>query len=590
MSRHALRGISQVIKANTTEKSIDDLRAEGKKRVRVVSSERVMAIIQAIVDDTIASEVGEITRRDRDRIVSDTQDRFSRVLKMQQDLEQSVDDLRGSLRTSELERERLRADKASLESQLSAAHRPDGDIDAVARMGRDLARVRDVVERAPRESGSLDEAALARVAEKLAARDTQSARRLGAEFEDLRARLESVSRDTSTARDTVLEKVLQRVKEQQSLADVQLTARLDREFRTVAERLAEIREESGRRPGDGDAVTQLRGNLDALENRIHGVERPPADTAERISRSVLTALDVRDAAADARRAESAALEARRAGETIEQREASHEEAHCSILLEVAALRSSLDEDRNVSTIAQAGFLRDLEHRIADIASEGTAVMERTIERLADRTATLDGSLQGLRREVAGIVERPAPEVPAPASQEVPPALTEALQALRTVANQTATDASRTANVQAAVTTRLDGVLSELRADLQTLNARGTESGERQHEAIQALRDEVARSAAVQSASLQASFKASLESALDRITRTMEAATARTIETGGEATEILVARVFDAPETEITSNLGQLEVEERRTGNGIAKSVGRLKELNGRAKAEAVQPV
>ena len=58
MSRPALRGIGQAIKANTTEKSIDDLRAEGKKRVRVVSSERVMAIIQAIVDDTINAEVG----------------------------------------------------------------------------------------------------------------------------------------------------------------------------------------------------------------------------------------------------------------------------------------------------------------------------------------------------------------------------------------------------------------------------------------------------------------------------------------------------------------------------------------------------
>src|SRR5436190_2939267 len=116
MSRDAVKGIGQAIKAHTTEKSIDDLRAEGKKRVRVVSSERVMEIIQAIVHDTINAEVGEITKRDRDRIVSDTQERFSRVLRMQQDLEQKADELRDSLRAAELERDRLRSDKSLLES------------------------------------------------------------------------------------------------------------------------------------------------------------------------------------------------------------------------------------------------------------------------------------------------------------------------------------------------------------------------------------------------------------------------------------------------------------------------------------------
>jgi hypothetical protein len=321
MSRHAVRGIGQVIKANTTEKSIDELRAEGKHRVRVVSSERVMAIIQAIVDDTINSEVGEITSRDRERIVSDTQDRFSRVLQMQQDLEQKVDNLRGSLRDTELQRDSLGADKALLESQLASARRVDGDADAVAKLSRDLIRVRDAVERAPRDAGVLDDAAVSRVADKLAAREVQSTRRITAEFDDLRTRLH-------------------------------------------------------------DAVAELHDEIAAL------------------------------------------------------------------------------------------------------------------------------------------------------------------------------------------------------------SARGVDADERRRQTVRELSDQIARSAAVQSHALETNFKGALEQALDKITRTMERATARPIETSGEATEVLLSKIFDGPDGEVTSNLDQLEVEARRSRDGIAKSVGRLRAMNSLAATAA----
>jgi len=568
MSRQAIRGIGQVIKANTTEKSIDELRAEGKHRVRVVSSERVMAIIQAIVDDTINSEVGEITKRDRDRIVSDTQERFSRVFKMQQDLEQKVDDLRGSLRDAELERDRLRSDKSLLESQLATARRPDGDEGVVARFGRDLSRVRDAVERTPRDVGVLDESAISRVVEKLAARDAQSARRTAAEFDDLRTRLDAVSRDAAASRDATTEKTLQRVKEQQAQMETHLAARLDHEFRSVAVCLAGIRGEVGAASAGDDDSARLRVVLDSIENRVHVMERASAELAERVAKSVTESIAARESA----KAEDENSAATRATDALSRMQRSSDEGRENLLVEMRALRETVDESRTFVASVQAEQLRDLEQRVAGGASESADVLTRTVELLAERTAALDDSLQVLRRELAGVVEHAVAETSAAPT----------VAALADIRLEFVRSAARATEAHSALAERVDGSFTELRGELLSLSARGIESAERQHDAVRALRAEIAQSAAVQSDSLGATFDDAIELALDKITRTMERATARPIESDGEATEALVARMFDAPDGELTSNLDQLEVEERRANGGFAKSVDRLKQMNGAA--------
>jgi hypothetical protein len=456
MSRHALNGIGQVIKANTTEKSIDDLRAEGKKRVRVVSGERVMSIIQAIVDDAINSEVGAITARDRDRLVTDTQERFSRVLKMQQDLEQDVEDLRASLRAVEVERDRLKVEKATVEAQLDAARRADGESDAVSRLAREVARVRDAVERASREAGGVDEAALERMAETLAPRDAQASRRVGAEFEDIRSRLDVVSRDAAAARDAAAEKALARAREQRSKADTELADRMDREFRELAKHLADVREELVRRPGD-DEIANLRADLDAMAARIGGVERSSADMAERVAKAVHERLGARDATTN-------------------------------------------------------------------------AAVSEAVERLA----------------------------------------------------------ARTTEVQTSLAAGFDGAVSELRAEFMALTARNVDAAERQDQAVRELSERIAQHSAGQADALQSNFKGALDKALDQITRTMQSATARPIETTSEATEVLLSKIFDVPDGEMTSNLDQIEIEQVRAKGGIASSVGRLKAMGGRGKPEAKQ--
>ena len=71
----------------------------------------------------------------------------------------------------------------------------------------------------------------------------------------------------------------------------------------------------------------------------------------------------------------------------------------------------------------------------------------------------------------------------------------------------------------------------------------------------------------------------------KITKTMERATARPIETTGEATDVLLAKMFDMPDVEMTSNLDQLDVEQRTTKAKISDSVGRLNKMNGRGKPD-----
>ncbi|MHC4470610.1 MAG: hypothetical protein ACYS99_06560, partial [Planctomycetota bacterium] len=83
MKRQAVESLSSVIKANSKQFSLEELAAKGKRHVRVVSSDKVLQLIQAIVDDAISREATEIAQKDRDRIVSETRGQFDRVLKIQ---------------------------------------------------------------------------------------------------------------------------------------------------------------------------------------------------------------------------------------------------------------------------------------------------------------------------------------------------------------------------------------------------------------------------------------------------------------------------------------------------------------------------
>ena len=695
MQKGTIKGIGDVIKAHTTEKTIDELRASGKKRVRVVSGQRVMEIIQAIVDDTIDREVGEITTRDRNRIVSDTRERFDRVLKMQTGLEQTVNELRSELRESDLERERLKADKGFLEQQVQSVRKSSGEPEAVTRLGRDIDRLRESVDEIHRRVSTTDEAAIGRAVERLTARDEANARRMAAELDDVRKRIDGIARDTARAKDSTLEALADRLAESQRRSDQDLAKRLETEFNGVHERITELRDRVSGAEASSTGLDRLGADLDALEQRMRGVEQSSEDLAERISSSIaieLVALrealvasrsDVEAASADALSGVERRLAERMSEESgelvrtvadlaqrvtaIDDRtgnavEAVAERVAERVVIDAGALTDAVARvasrvDARIDEITQAvqaadanraGEVKQLrqdvlaatadhsgieaalsslderhESRLQDAVDtldqrwserhdallqamlDGAGRLDAQVSEIAERTTALDVSLPGqletvletvlggalanamgdLREELAELSSRTVEAQSAtPAAVEI--AMGAVRDELAAVRDELGAITSRAVASESGLREAVHESVAGLRTELEALASRQAESQQRaaelaarQDEAIRALSEAVSTAAAAQTDAMNTRFEGALETALDKITRTMESATARPIEISVEATDMLLDKIFDAGDDEITSNLGQLEVE-RRSGNGkgIANSLGKLRAL------------
>ncbi|MHC4471840.1 MAG: hypothetical protein ACYTDY_06580 [Planctomycetota bacterium] len=90
MRRQAIEQLGSVIRANTERRSLEELMAAGKRHVRVVSSDKVIELIKAIVDDAIEREACALVERDRNRMVTETQQEFDRVVRIQAEQDAEV--------------------------------------------------------------------------------------------------------------------------------------------------------------------------------------------------------------------------------------------------------------------------------------------------------------------------------------------------------------------------------------------------------------------------------------------------------------------------------------------------------------------
>ncbi len=82
--------VAEVIEKNTERVALGELAAAGKSHVRVISGEKTLAIIEAIVDQTIARRAGELADVDRERVVREANEQFQRVVRIQADAEALV--------------------------------------------------------------------------------------------------------------------------------------------------------------------------------------------------------------------------------------------------------------------------------------------------------------------------------------------------------------------------------------------------------------------------------------------------------------------------------------------------------------------
>ena len=132
MTNKIAQDLSSVIRAHTESKTLEELAAQGKRRVRVVSGSKVIKLIQAIVDDSIQRGTLENAQADRDRIVSETKGQFERVLRIQQEQDEVIrqqKELAAGFRTEKEAAERRVHDlKELIETERSDNGRREGKL------------------------------------------------------------------------------------------------------------------------------------------------------------------------------------------------------------------------------------------------------------------------------------------------------------------------------------------------------------------------------------------------------------------------------------------------------------------------------
>ncbi|MCK6459331.1 MAG: hypothetical protein L6Q95_05495 [Planctomycetes bacterium] len=389
MRRQALDNLRAAIEANTERRTLDQLKAQGKRSVRVVSGEKVMQIITAIVNDVVDREVGDATERDRDRIVTETKSQFDRVLKIQADQEallQEQKDLVGQYRDkleasqAEVERVRkqiedLRAEEGEREAHLIAEHQE---------------LLRELNERYTAAAGRAKalETEKARLSEML----EEEKRRAGEREQRLR---EEHDAHAETLRKEQAELVARLQAEKGAVAG--------RQEQALAAANAKLHEIEERAAGDRDA-------------RVRAEQK--AETAERDARQAVTA--AKDA--EARRAEADRVTRDLAAKIETQRVAleAREREVLRLTEDLAAARAAAGKADDVKKLeeqlsAMHQFLRVLDERSSG-ANEAT--VQALVNQLSQKQAldtnaleakfnqTLDASLEKFTKTVEAATAKP----------------------------------------------------------------------------------------------------------------------------------------------------------------------------------------
>jgi len=271
MKRQAVADLTNVIRAHTERRSLDELAARGKRHFRVVSGDKVMKLIQAVVDDTIRREVGELAAQDRDRVVSETRQEFDRVLKIQTDQDASIrrqrelaDFFRGQAEKAE---GRISALKAEVEEGRHRLTLRESELTACFEQER-MALTRDYEQKLAdaRERLERSEIRLSNARETIEGYDREF-ERVTRELEMERDRLSAataVGPDLSRARDHVARVTIRSLEQE--------VRTLTRRLAATQRALAQSRKEIAARP----AAPDVSGEIRELRDLVAEVAARPA--------------------------------------------------------------------------------------------------------------------------------------------------------------------------------------------------------------------------------------------------------------------------------------------------------------------------
>ncbi|MFI5403966.1 MAG: hypothetical protein ACHQ1G_13590, partial [Planctomycetota bacterium] len=102
----------------------------------------------------------------------------------------------------------------------------------------------------------------------------------------------------------------------------------------------------------------------------------------------------------------------------------------------------------------------------------------------------------------------------------------------------------------------------------------------------ALVEQLSTKQAVDTQALEAKFNQTLDASLEKFSKTVELATSKPIDIVVEATDVVVGKIFDMPLDQMSTNLDELEVEQKTSKRTIG---GNLAALRAMRKGKAKEP-
>jgi DNA repair exonuclease SbcCD ATPase subunit len=118
--------VAEVIEKNTQRVALGELAAAGKSHVRVISAEKTLALIEAVVEKAIARRAGELADVDRERVVQEANEQFQRVVRIQADAEALAEQQREMIRNQAA---RIAALEQAIRKSASVAKRHEKRLD-----------------------------------------------------------------------------------------------------------------------------------------------------------------------------------------------------------------------------------------------------------------------------------------------------------------------------------------------------------------------------------------------------------------------------------------------------------------------------
>ena len=287
--------VADVIERNTQRVALGELAAAGKSHVRVISAEKTLELIEAIVDQTITRRAGEIAEVDRERVVKEANEQFQRVVRIQADAEALVQQQREMIAAQAT---RVAALEQGLRKAASVVKRHE------KRLGNARETILSYDQEIERLAGQVrrDAEVIDQLRKGLEERAAEGVAELHSELAEMKALLKA-----GAANETV-ETLLARLSEREAASTEDLEHRFEKGLQKTLDKVSRTLHAATARPLDRpveatdamlarifDRADEMDSNLSRLEVEITTTRAGIEDSLDRLKRLKEQALEEGDA-------------------------------------------------------------------------------------------------------------------------------------------------------------------------------------------------------------------------------------------------------------------------------------------------------